>query len=79
MVKMTSDRPLLVNGEAGTEFETDEQHAKELELKGFAVRVQGKGAAASLVSAEGGPSTDTTEASAPAPARSARRASNKAS
>ncbi|MDM0090301.1 MULTISPECIES: hypothetical protein [unclassified Variovorax] len=77
MIKMTSARPLLVNGEAGTEFETDEQHARELELKGFAVRVQGEGGAAAPRSAESGTSTDTAAASAPA--RTSRRASNKAS
>lgn len=81
MIKMTSHRPLLINGEARTEFDTDEQHAKELELKGFAVRVQGESVPAALVGAEGAPSTGATAAPAPAPAPapSARRASNKAS
>lgn len=39
MVKMKSDRPLYVGGEAVNEFETDEQHARELEQKGLAQRV----------------------------------------
>lgn len=38
MVKMKSDRPLLVGGVACTEFETNEQHARELEAAGRAVR-----------------------------------------
>ena len=38
MVKMKSDRPLLVGGVACTEFETNEQHARELEAAGLAVR-----------------------------------------
>lgn len=38
MVKMKSDRPLLVGGVACTEFETNEQHALELEAAGRAVR-----------------------------------------
>lgn len=38
MIKMKSDRPLLVGGVALTEFETDEQHARELESAGLAVR-----------------------------------------
>lgn len=38
MVKMKSDRPLLVGGVACTEFETSEQHARELEAAGRAVR-----------------------------------------
>jgi hypothetical protein len=40
MIKMKSHHPLLVNGEARTEFETDEQHARELELAGLALRVE---------------------------------------
>lgn len=39
MIKMKSRHPLLVGGEARTEFETDEQHARELELSGLAARV----------------------------------------
>ena len=39
MIKMTSHHPLLVGGEARTEFETDELHARELEHAGLAVRV----------------------------------------
>ena len=38
MVKMKSDRPLLVGGVACMEFETTEQHARELEVAGLAVR-----------------------------------------
>lgn len=40
MIKMKSHHPLLVNGEARTEFETDEQHARELELAGLALCVE---------------------------------------
>jgi hypothetical protein len=40
MIKMKSHHPLLVNGEALTEFETNEQHARELELAGLALRVE---------------------------------------
>lgn len=39
MLKMQSERPLYVNREAVTEFETDEQHARELEARGLAQRV----------------------------------------
>lgn len=39
MIKMNAPHPLLVNGEALTEFETDELHARELESAGLAVRV----------------------------------------
>lgn len=39
MIKMKSHHPLLVGGEARTEFETDEQHARELEFSGLAARV----------------------------------------
>ena len=39
MIKMQSERPLLVDGQARTEFETTEQHAKELEAAGLALRV----------------------------------------
>lgn len=42
MVKMKSERPLYVNGMAATEFETTDQHAKELESAGLAKRVGGK-------------------------------------
>ena len=42
MVKMKSERPLYVNGVASTEFETTDQHAKELEAAGLAKRVAGK-------------------------------------
>lgn len=45
MMKMKSERPLLVNGEPRTEFETDDQHGKELIAKGFAVEVSEKAAA----------------------------------
>jgi len=78
MIKMTSDRPLLINGEARTEFETDEQHAKELELKGLASRVKVEEADAAPSSAESAPAADSTAAPAPAAARTARRASNRA-
>lgn len=39
MIKMNAPHPLLVNGEALTEFETDELHARQLESAGLAVRV----------------------------------------
>lgn len=45
MMQMKSDRPLLVNGEPRTEFETDDQHGKELIARGFAVEVSEKQAA----------------------------------
>lgn len=38
-MKMKSHRPLLVNGEPQTEFETNEHHGKELIAKGLAVEV----------------------------------------
>lgn len=38
MIKMRSHHPLLVRGEARTEFETDEHHARLLEQSGLAVR-----------------------------------------
>lgn len=44
MVKMKSERPLYVNGVASTEFETTDQHAKELEAAGRAKRVSGDAA-----------------------------------
>lgn len=78
MIKMTSDRPLLINGEARTEFETDEQHAKELELKGLASRVKVEEADAAPSSTASAQATDTTAAPAPAPAPTARRASSRA-
>lgn len=40
MIKMKSHHPLLVDNEARTEFETNEQHARELELAGLALRVE---------------------------------------
>ncbi len=38
-MKMKSERPLLVDGVPQTEFETNEQHGKELIAKGLAVEV----------------------------------------
>jgi hypothetical protein len=40
MIKMKSERPLLVNGVAQTEFETTEQHGKELIAAGLAEPVE---------------------------------------
>ena len=37
---MKAKHPLYVRGEVVTEFSTDEQHARELEKKGFAERVE---------------------------------------
>lgn len=37
-MKMKSERPLLVDGVPQTEFETSEQHGKELISKGLAVQ-----------------------------------------
>lgn len=36
-MKMKSERPLLVNGVPQTEFETNDQHGRELIAKGLAV------------------------------------------
>ena len=44
MVNMKSERPLYIRGEVVTEFETTEQHAKELEAAGRAKRVGGDAA-----------------------------------
>jgi hypothetical protein len=41
-MKMKSERPLLVNGAPQTEFETSDQHGKELIAKGLAVEVGAK-------------------------------------
>jgi hypothetical protein len=38
-MKMKSDRPLLVNGEPCTEFETTEHHGRELIHAGLAAEV----------------------------------------
>lgn len=38
-MKMKSERPLLVDGVPQTEFETNDQHGKELIAKGLAVEV----------------------------------------
>lgn len=38
-MKMKSERPLLVDGVPQTEFETSDQHGKELIAKGLAVEV----------------------------------------
>lgn len=38
-MKMKSERPLLVGGVPQTEFETSDQHGKELIAKGLAVEV----------------------------------------
>lgn len=51
MIKMISDRPLLVGGVARTEFETDEQHARELEAAGLATRDPDGAAPSSSVAA----------------------------
>lgn len=40
MIKMKSERPLLINGTAQTEFETTEQHGKELVKAGLAEPVE---------------------------------------
>jgi len=40
MIKMKSERPLLINGTAQTEFETTEQHGKELVAAGLAELVE---------------------------------------
>lgn len=40
MIKMKSERPLLINGTAQTEFETTEQHGKELVAAGLAEPVE---------------------------------------
>lgn len=39
MMKMKSERPLLINGIPQTEFETTIQHGKELKAAGLAVPV----------------------------------------
>jgi hypothetical protein len=39
MMKMKSERPLLIDGEAKTEFETTQHHGKELIAAGLAVQV----------------------------------------
>lgn len=46
MIKMKSERPLLINGVAQTEFETTEQHGKELIAAGLAEAVEPEQAAA---------------------------------
>lgn len=40
MIKMKSERPLLINGVPQTEFETTAHHAKELKAAGLAVSVE---------------------------------------
>lgn len=46
MIKMKSERPLLINGVAQTEFETTERHGKELIAAGLAEAVEPEQAAA---------------------------------
>lgn len=62
-MKMKSERPLLVDGVPQTEFETSDQHGKELIAKGLAVEVDAK--PAKPVAPVTG---EVTPASAPAPA-----------
>lgn len=52
MPKMKSKRPLYVNGQVATEFETTEQHARELEAAGKAERVNEQGEADAKVPAQ---------------------------
>lgn len=73
MIKMTAHHPLLVQGEARTEFETDELHARELEQAGLAVRAySGESQAVTVQSADTGKASDVDQSEAqevvPAPA-----------
>ena len=67
-MKMKSERPLLVNGVPQTEFETNEQHGKELIAKGLAVEVGGTSAKSTA------PTAAVESNSAPAPAPSPAKA-----
>jgi hypothetical protein len=80
-MKMQSERPLLVNGVPQTEFETSDQHGKELIVKGLAVEVVAKLAKATepAVPAESAPRVEVDPAPPVPPAPPAPPAAAKAS
>jgi hypothetical protein len=80
-MKMKSERPLLVGGVPQTEFETSDQHGKELIAKGLAVEVDAKLTKATepAVPAESAPRVEVNPAPPIPPTPSAPPAAAKAS